>query len=109
VKSGDAVVHRTDMRVNNVRYDQNLPATLFSPEYLDQLPPDGLRPQGADPHGSTKAPSVLGALRVKAMMAPTGLLAVPKGVLGVIVTLIVLSTALALIAIVRRRRAGLQA
>jgi outer membrane lipoprotein-sorting protein len=109
VKRGDVVAHRTDMHVSNVHYNQNLPSSLFVPEYLDTPLPDPLRPEGPDPQASTKKPSVLGALRVKAMMSPAGLFGIPKGIFGLVVMLIVLSIALALIAIVRRRRRALSA
>jgi hypothetical protein len=109
VKRGDVVAHRTDMHVSNVHYNQNLPSSLFVPEYLDTPPPDPLRPERPDLQASTKKPSVLGALRVKAMMSPAGLFGIPKGIFGLVVMLIVLSIALALIAIVRRRRRALSA
>lgn len=103
------MAHRTDMHVSNVHYNQNLPSSLFVPEYLDTLLPDPLRPAGADPQAYTKKPSVLGALRVKAMMSPAGLFGIPKGIFGLVVMLVVLSLILALIAIVRRRRRALPA
>jgi outer membrane lipoprotein-sorting protein len=104
VKRGDAVVHRTDMRVSNVKYNQTFPQSLFSPGYLSDGLSDQLRPAGADPQSAHKERSVLGALRVKATLSPTGPFGMPKGIFALVVGLAALTIVGLLVARIRRGR-----
>lgn len=65
VKKGNVVLHRTDMKITNPRYNQNLSEGLFDPNWLDRKLPVALLPAGADPDAKLNRQNKLDALKLK--------------------------------------------
>ena len=89
LKKGDVVLHRTDMKISNHRYNQNLSESLFDPNWLDRKLPAALLPTGSDPDAKLNKQNKIDALKLK-LEINNGIAGMPLGVFGALVVFAVI-------------------
>lgn len=105
LKKGDVVLHRTDMKVINPRYNQNLSESLFEPNWLDRKLPPELLPVGADPDAKLNKQSHIDALKLK-FETTNEVAGIPLGVFGTLAVLALIALAMLTVMVARKVRNG---